>query len=132
VRIREFGELPAQTASDAELVVSELVANALLHAHLRPEDPIDVTIERDRDHLVIAVDDHGSFSGHPRGREGIGLRVLDALCDEWHAQSGLVRASLRVSQAREGASPAASAATAAATAGAAQTRAGGRRWLRHA
>jgi len=106
LRVRELDELPSQTAADAELIVSELVANALLHAHLQPGDVIDVALVTDGERLVIEVDDHGSFSGRPRGRGGMGLRVLDALCEDWSAQSGQVSASLRVGAGRATAVPA--------------------------
>jgi two-component sensor histidine kinase len=136
LRVREFGELPERTAEDAELVVSELVANALLHARLEPGDPIDLTIERHGNRLLIAVDDHGSFSGRPRGRGGVGFRVLDALCEDWQARSGLVRASLRIPRAHDESTPppAPAVAPAAAAAGPATTAKPSRRrrWLGHA
>jgi len=40
LRVRELGDLPARTVADAELVVSELVVNSLLHAHLEAGDVI--------------------------------------------------------------------------------------------
>jgi anti-sigma regulatory factor (Ser/Thr protein kinase) len=94
--LRALQDLPAQVAADAELVVSELVVNSLLHAHLEPGDVIDLALVCDGERLVIEVDDHGSFSGPPRGRRGMGVRVLDALCEDWQAQAGQVRASLRI------------------------------------
>jgi len=103
LRVRELGDLPARTAADAELVVSELVANALLHARLEPGAPIDVALVRERDRLVIEVDDHGSFSGRPRSRSGMGLRVLDALCPDWSAKSGQVSASLAIADRHDAA-----------------------------
>jgi two-component sensor histidine kinase len=105
LRVRELGDLPAQTVADAELVVSELVANSLLHARLGAGDAIDVSLVREADRLLIEVDDHGSFSGRPRSRAGMGVRVLDALCDDWSADSGQVSASLPIGAARA-ASPA--------------------------
>jgi anti-sigma regulatory factor (Ser/Thr protein kinase) len=95
-RVRRFGGLPRQTVADAELVISELVANALLHARLAPGDPIDVELRRDGDRLTIAVDDHGGFSGPARGQAGTGLRVLGALCVEWSAAAGRVSAALAI------------------------------------
>ena len=103
LRVRQLGDLPAGTAADAELVVSELVANALLHARLEPGDVIDVALVREPRRLVIEVDDHGSFSGRPRSRSGMGLRVLDALCEDWSAHSGQVSASLLIGDRRDGA-----------------------------
>jgi anti-sigma regulatory factor (Ser/Thr protein kinase) len=103
VRVRELGDLPAQTAADAELVISELVANSLLHAHLAAGDVIDVSLVRENDRLLIRVDDHGSYSGRPRSRAGMGVRVLDALCEDWSADSGEVSASLAIGAERGGA-----------------------------
>lgn len=100
VRVRELGDLPAQTVADAELVVSELVANSLLHAHLGEGDVIDVSLVREADRLLIEVDDHGSYSGRPRSHAGMGVRVLDALCEDWSARSGQVSASLPIGSAR--------------------------------
>jgi len=99
LRVRELGDLPAPTAADAELVISELVANSLLHAHLAPGDAIDVSLVREDERLLIRVDDHGSFTGRPRGRAGMGMRVLDALCEDWSAESGEVSASLAIGAA---------------------------------
>jgi hypothetical protein len=98
-RVRALGDLPARTVADAELVVSELVANALLHAGLGPADRIDVTLSRDRDRLVIVVDDHGSFSRRPAGPTGLGFRILDSLCERWEISPGRVTATLRLARA---------------------------------
>ena len=94
-RVRTFSDLPQELASNAELVVSELVANSVLHAHLGPGDLIEITLWRDDRRLHIEVDDHGGFSGRPRHKGGLGFRVLDALCEDWRAEGGRVSASLR-------------------------------------
>jgi anti-sigma regulatory factor (Ser/Thr protein kinase) len=94
LRVRAFDDLPDQARADAELVVSELVANSLLHADLGPESPIDVVLRRDRDRLSITVDDHGVFARRPRASGGLGFRVLDAVCEEWHIDCGRVTATI--------------------------------------
>jgi anti-sigma regulatory factor (Ser/Thr protein kinase) len=105
-RVRALGDLPPRTIADAELVVSELVANSLLHAGLGPADRIDVTLRRDRARLVIVVDDHGSFSRRPAGPPGLGLRILDGLCEHWEIERGRVTATLRLARASAAASDA--------------------------
>jgi anti-sigma regulatory factor (Ser/Thr protein kinase) len=96
LHVRAFGELPTETRADAELVVSELVANSVLHAHLRPDDVIELTIRCDVDRLSIEVADSGGFSGRPRVRRGLGFKVLDAVCEDWHAENGRVSASIAI------------------------------------
>ena len=101
-RVAWLGDLPEQAVIDAELVVSELLTNSLLHAGLAQDDVIDVTIRREDACLVIEVDDGDGFVGrlgkHPQARRpgGMGLKLLDAICDYWHAEAGRVVASLRI------------------------------------
>jgi two-component sensor histidine kinase len=95
LRVRAFDDLPDKARVDAELVVSELVANSLLHARLGPDEVIEVTLRRGDQRLWIDVDDHGRFTGRPR-QPGLGIKVLDALCEEWHAEAGRVSASFRL------------------------------------
>ncbi len=96
LRVRGLNGLPRQTTADLELVVSELIANSLLHAGLGPEARIDVTLQHDAERVSIVVDDHGGFS-RPRHRAGgLGFRVLDALCDEWSLEDGRVSATIHV------------------------------------
>jgi two-component sensor histidine kinase len=96
--VRAFAELPREVESNAELVVSELVANSVLHARLGPDDLIEIKICREDDRLEIEVADGGGFSGRTRHRPGLGFRVLDAVCDEWHVEEGCVRATIRISR----------------------------------
>ena len=95
LRVRALDDLPAKARQDAELVVSELVANALLHARLGPNELIEVTLRRADQRLWIDVDDHGRFTGRPR-QPGLGVKVLDSLCEEWHAEAGRVSASFKI------------------------------------
>jgi anti-sigma regulatory factor (Ser/Thr protein kinase) len=105
-RVRAFDDLPPTTIADAELVVSELVANSLLHSGLGPSGLIDVTLRRDSDRLVIVVDDHGSLSRRPRGSRGLGFRILDSLCERWEIEPGRVSATIQVAGAGAAESPA--------------------------
>jgi serine/threonine-protein kinase RsbW len=95
LHVRAFSELPRETEANAELVVSELVANSVLHARLGPEDRIEVTLACEEGRLSIEVADGGGFSRTPRSKPGWGFRVLDAVCEHWHAENGRVRASIR-------------------------------------
>ena len=102
-RIKALDDLPDNVAATAELVVSELITNSVLHAGLRPDDAIEVTLLRAEDHLEIQVDDGDGFYGSRGGLMtasrpgGMGLRLVDALCDHWHAEGGRVVASIRMS-----------------------------------
>lgn len=73
-----------------ELLISELVTNAVLHAGMGPEDPISVHITSRGDRVRLAVRDSGpGFSGSradgadelaPGGR---GCVIVDAMADSW-------------------------------------------------
>jgi two-component sensor histidine kinase len=101
-RVAVLGDLPEHVLRDAEVVVSELVTNSLLHAGLGDEDVIEVALRRDDAHLVIEVDDrdglYGESGRHPEPRRGggMGLRFLDAICDHWHADTGRVIATIPI------------------------------------
>ena len=99
VRVRAFAELPAQAEANAELVVSELVANSVLHARLGPGDVIEVALSCDGERLLIEVADGGGFSRTPRSRVGWGFKVLDAVCEHWQAREGRVSASIAIAPA---------------------------------
>jgi anti-sigma regulatory factor (Ser/Thr protein kinase) len=70
--------------SDAELLVSELVTNAVLHARSETE----VTIEREGSTVRVSV--HDTSSARPRLRElgpesvtGRGLLLVDRIAHRW-------------------------------------------------
>ncbi len=104
-RAAALEDLPEQAIADAELVVSELVTNSILHAGLGPQDTIEVSFRRLARALEIVVDDSDGFSAgrhrHPPARRsgGMGLKLLDAICDHWHADSGRVVATLSLGRA---------------------------------
>lgn len=99
-RVASFDGLPERVIADAEVVVSELVTNSILHAGLRGDEMIDIVLRREAAGLVIEVDDrdglHGGSGHHPAARRpgGMGFRVLDALCEDWRADGGRVIASV--------------------------------------
>jgi two-component sensor histidine kinase len=102
LKVRAIGDLPEHVLTDAELVVSELVSNSLRHAGLGDQDVIEVALKRDDVRLTIVVDDHDGFSetsgAHrpPPRSGGMGLKLLDAICEHWHAEAGRVVASLTI------------------------------------
>lgn len=75
-------------SDDVALVVTELVTNALTHAHLPCDRRIAVTYRHTRSHLRVCVSDPGR--GLPTRRagglddeHGHGLVLVDALADRW-------------------------------------------------
>lgn len=68
----------------AQLLVSELVTNAVLHAG----SPIEVTVTLDREGVRVDVIDHTIRPVMPRNAplgalSGRGLRIVDALAKSW-------------------------------------------------
>ncbi|GAA3971661.1 hypothetical protein GCM10023085_62250 [Actinomadura viridis] len=83
-----------ECADTAELVVSELVTNAILHG-CAPGDPVRLTIRRlPRSRVVITVTDTGRGPGTaPRlrlagtaGTNGRGLFIVDSIASRWSVQ----------------------------------------------
>ena len=76
-----------------ELVVSELVTNAVKHAGLRPDDRIQLVAERSHDQIRIEVWDAGAGFEPPDEPDpsplmkpsGWGLYLVDRLSDRWGA-----------------------------------------------
>ncbi|MGH2850427.1 MAG: ATP-binding protein [Solirubrobacteraceae bacterium] len=95
--------LPPQTAQDAQVVVSELLTNAVVHSGLGPADSIALRLSRHGSRLRIDVDDRDGFTGSsesppPRAkrRRGHGLTIIDRLTLRWQAIDGCVSAWLEV------------------------------------
>jgi anti-sigma regulatory factor (Ser/Thr protein kinase) len=76
-------------ASDAELIVSELVTNSIRHAGVRPDQLVTVDLRLFAERLRITVTDPGSdIQPHllvqsPDGLGGHGLRLVAQLSTEW-------------------------------------------------
>jgi anti-sigma regulatory factor (Ser/Thr protein kinase) len=79
-------EVPEELAATAELCVSELVTNAIVHAHTRIELRASVDAE-----LTVSVRDRGGpevdaapdADPDPLRVHGRGLQLVEALADRW-------------------------------------------------
>jgi two-component sensor histidine kinase len=113
-RTRGLGELSDDALLVVSLVLSELVTNAILHAGLGEEDVIDIVLSREDESVIVVVDDHDGLYGgsgvHPPARRagGMGLKLLDSLCDSWTAEAGHVIARLSLGHSAAGAADMAS------------------------
>lgn len=83
------GEVPAERASDAALIVSELVTNSVVHAGCGTQELLFVELTGLEGRLRIAVVDPGS-GDEPRmvppradAAGGLGLRLVDQLSTAW-------------------------------------------------
>jgi anti-sigma regulatory factor (Ser/Thr protein kinase) len=85
---RQFAAGVLQTwgcpADDVILVVGELAANAVLHAHT----PFTVILSRRRNRLTVEVADHSSrlpvpVAPRPDAVSGRGLLLVEAVSDAW-------------------------------------------------
>jgi anti-sigma regulatory factor (Ser/Thr protein kinase) len=80
-----------EAARGAEVMVSEVVSNSVLHAGLSPADTIGVDLDLDAARLRVAVSDDGPgfevTTVAPQEMGGWGLVLVDSLSDRW----GVVR-----------------------------------------
>ena len=82
---------------DVELLVSELVTNAVRHADLEPGEPIALHVRLDPDELHVEVHDGGpGFSPGPPPRDpvrpsGWGLYLVESLADAWGVDAGRLK-----------------------------------------
>jgi anti-sigma regulatory factor (Ser/Thr protein kinase) len=90
---RVRGDLPPERFEDLRLVVSELVANAVLHAGLHPAQRIALRLWLAQDHVRVEVEDSGrGFRPRPaRGPDapdGRGLLIVGRLARDWGVARG--------------------------------------------
>ena len=89
VRSQLVGQIPARTASDAALLVSELVTNSVVHANVGRRRALTVEVVTLDDRLRIGVIDPGSrlrpyvLPRDPETAGGLGLLLVDQLCERW-------------------------------------------------
>jgi anti-sigma regulatory factor (Ser/Thr protein kinase) len=83
------GHIPAAAASDAALLVSELVTNSVVHANVGLRRAVTVEVTKLDGRLRIAVTDPGSrlrpcmLPPDPETPGGLGLLLVDELCETW-------------------------------------------------
>lgn len=81
--------LDSRVLSDAQLLISELVTNSLVHGGLGVDEGIVVRIQLDSDALQLEVRNPGvtgtiaSTGGDPVGGRGFGLDLVSLLSTEW-------------------------------------------------
>jgi serine/threonine-protein kinase RsbW len=87
---RVLRDAPSDRAWDAEVLVSEVVTNAVLHGTPDPDDPPRMTVEADADRLRVEVQDGGPGIEEPEralpdptATSGRGLALVGGLADRW-------------------------------------------------
>ena len=89
------GRVPAATASDAALLVSELVTNSVVHANVGPHRALTLDLTTLEDRVRIAVTDPGSrltpriLPPDPETVGGLGLSLVEKLCETWGVRQDL-------------------------------------------
>jgi anti-sigma regulatory factor (Ser/Thr protein kinase) len=92
--VTALGPTDPEASANVALLVSELVANSVRHAGLRPKDPVDVIVRRDPRTLRIDVRDWGrGFSGSSEAvsaelTRGFGLVLVAGIADRWGIEGG--------------------------------------------
>jgi anti-sigma regulatory factor (Ser/Thr protein kinase) len=87
------GRVGAAELDDARLVLSELVANSVLHGGLGPGDPIEVRVKLGPAAICVkVVDEGGGFAAAAAEQSpfgGRGLGIVDRLAMDWgHERDG--------------------------------------------
>jgi len=85
------GRVAAAELDDAMLVLSELVANSVLHGGLGPGEPIEVRVKLGPASICVKVIDEGGGFAAAAAREaaepspfgGRGLGIVDRLATDW-------------------------------------------------
>jgi anti-sigma regulatory factor (Ser/Thr protein kinase) len=92
--------LGPQQRDDAALMVSELVANALLHGI----GTISLRIDVEADAVRVEVSDEGKVTVAPNPTPGAhggwGLRIVEQLADDWGVLDGSTKVWFRLGQPR--------------------------------
>ena len=85
------GRVAPRDVADAQLIVSELVTNSVVHADAPADASICISAESGDGVLRLAVGDAGvdraiSMRTPELGRSGLGLHVLDEIARRWGVQ----------------------------------------------
>jgi anti-sigma regulatory factor (Ser/Thr protein kinase) len=86
--------IPRGVLPDLQLLVSELVTNAVRHARMASDQRIEVRVRVEPDHVRVEVEDPGrGFTPMPRRPDdrrdaGWGLYLVDRLADRWGVFDG--------------------------------------------
>jgi anti-sigma regulatory factor (Ser/Thr protein kinase) len=87
---RVLGDDASERAWDAEVLVSEVVTNAVLHGTPDADDPVRLTVEADDERLRVEVEDGGPgieepdrALPEPTATSGRGLALVGGLADRW-------------------------------------------------
>lgn len=88
IRAQLADRIPATTLYDLLTIVSELVANGVIHGS---GDTVEVRISVNGDGLLhgeVSNEGEGEIQPQPvdvHGGSGLGLRIVDAIAERWHA-----------------------------------------------
>lgn len=81
--------VPEQVATTACLLVSELVTNTVRHGDCRPDDELELLIDREPESLRVSVCQRSAIGALEVAADqqeragGWGLMLVDKLSDEW-------------------------------------------------
>ena len=90
---RTRGVVSSEVASTACLLVTELVTNTVRHGDCRPDDTVEVLIDRDPDSLRVAVCQRTAIGALEVATDrelqegGWGLKLVDELAQEWGVEN---------------------------------------------
>ena len=96
--VANLNGLPPGRARDLQLVVSELVTNAIRHAGRTVDDEISMEARYSEGSVRVVVRDGGEgfdpYTAPRRHNGGHGLILVDRLADDWGVEPGVVWATL--------------------------------------